>query len=534
MGYLICDECEGYYELKSGESSEDFDLICNCGGTLKLYNNLDDNYNNTVVNSDLENILLNDPKGAKRAHAAYLLGETKDPKYVDVLCEATKDKDGNVRRLSASALGKIGDIRAENALIKLLNDVKPQVRKYSGRALKKIKSKKVMKHNQNDDNLRSVRDIEYQPSNYEEVNLYDQKHDDGISNNELRESEVIGSRKGYSVQKSVHYHNIRIIGGIIGLIGLFGLYSNSIFLIIFFVGAIIFIYAYYEGRNLDKRIVGETIVKTYSNQLPPDYIIYNDVKLPGSYGSIDQIVIGPGGIYVIETKNYKGFFVVRDKEWFYKTVRTIKKAKSQPGKQVLVNAISLREFLIDNCIDMDGIWIQAIVTLVNKNFKIEEKPKHYTILFPETISRFIQNSNRNIDTDILNKITILLESYNKGMSIAPSANTSIVDPVPTSIYINSANGFTGDTINLTATLTDLSNNKPVQNKNILFKIDKSSVGEVTIINGIASLPYIITNHAGSYTISAEFLQDDTHQGSINTNILTVDDITPPDVIFQTN
>ena len=156
VGYLICNRCEGYYELQPGESSEDFILKCNCGGSLKLYNKLDDYSNDNIVdNIDLEDILLNDPEGSKRAHVAYLLGETKDPKYIDILCEATKDSDGNVRRLSASALGKIGNIRAEYALIQLLNDRKTQVRQYSAKALRKIKSEKGVKHLKNIKNTKN-------------------------------------------------------------------------------------------------------------------------------------------------------------------------------------------------------------------------------------------------------------------------------------------------------------------------------------------------------------------------------------------
>ena len=44
MSYLICDNCEGYYELQDGESPSDFDT-CECGGSLKSYSSLDD-YNN--------------------------------------------------------------------------------------------------------------------------------------------------------------------------------------------------------------------------------------------------------------------------------------------------------------------------------------------------------------------------------------------------------------------------------------------------------------------------------------------------------
>lgn len=32
--YLVCNKCGGYYELQSGESSDDFDTECECGGEL--------------------------------------------------------------------------------------------------------------------------------------------------------------------------------------------------------------------------------------------------------------------------------------------------------------------------------------------------------------------------------------------------------------------------------------------------------------------------------------------------------------------
>lgn len=40
MGYLICDECEGYYELKDGESPDEFSNTCECGGKLNFTENL--------------------------------------------------------------------------------------------------------------------------------------------------------------------------------------------------------------------------------------------------------------------------------------------------------------------------------------------------------------------------------------------------------------------------------------------------------------------------------------------------------------
>lgn len=47
MGYLICEKCEGYYELQKGEAADDFQS-CACGGKLKYVKNLDE----SILKSD--------------------------------------------------------------------------------------------------------------------------------------------------------------------------------------------------------------------------------------------------------------------------------------------------------------------------------------------------------------------------------------------------------------------------------------------------------------------------------------------------
>ena len=36
-GYLVCDTCHSYYELQPGEKIQDFNLNCECGGTLEYF-----------------------------------------------------------------------------------------------------------------------------------------------------------------------------------------------------------------------------------------------------------------------------------------------------------------------------------------------------------------------------------------------------------------------------------------------------------------------------------------------------------------
>ncbi len=236
--------------------------------------------------------------------------------------------------------------------------------------------------------------------------------DDDYNENSESQRESMSVGKGYAEKKSSKYNTIMISGSILGAIGLIGFLLGFNLLIIFLViGFGLTIYGYNKGKSWNKGIKGESIVAGHLNQLPKDHFIFNDVKFPGSYGNLDHIVVGPKGIYVIETKNYSGFFLIRDKEWFYKSGKTIKKAHSQPGKQVLVNAMSLRKFLIDNGVNMDGVWVNSIVTLLDNNFKIEEKPRNYNVLFPSTIPQFIQNSNGKVDVNILKEVALLIEPY---------------------------------------------------------------------------------------------------------------------------
>ena len=43
MSHLVCEKCGGYYELKDGESPEDFEK-CQCGGELRYIQNFDSHF----------------------------------------------------------------------------------------------------------------------------------------------------------------------------------------------------------------------------------------------------------------------------------------------------------------------------------------------------------------------------------------------------------------------------------------------------------------------------------------------------------
>jgi len=50
-GYLVCEECGGYYKLKKGESPSDF-VSCECGGSLQHYDSLEEAYTEKLQKVD--------------------------------------------------------------------------------------------------------------------------------------------------------------------------------------------------------------------------------------------------------------------------------------------------------------------------------------------------------------------------------------------------------------------------------------------------------------------------------------------------
>lgn len=98
--------------------------------------------------------------------------------------------------------------------------------------------------------------------------------------------------------------------------------------------------AYRRVARVRRGIRGEEDVTALLRRLPDDYVLVNDVMLPGGLGNIDHVVFGPCGIVVIETKRYRGLITCERGRWFQngRRIRSV-------GKQANRGAMSLREYL---------------------------------------------------------------------------------------------------------------------------------------------------------------------------------------------
>ncbi len=107
------------------------------------------------------------------------------------------------------------------------------------------------------------------------------------------------------------------------------------------------------------------VTKLLSSKLSDDYILLNDLHLRGGGGDIDHIILGPTGIFVLETKNWNGEITCYGDEW----QRAGKPHfKSSPSLQVKRNASKIKHLIHSSpSLKLGGVWVEGIVVFTNNH-----------------------------------------------------------------------------------------------------------------------------------------------------------------------
>jgi hypothetical protein len=98
--------------------------------------------------------------------------------------------------------------------------------------------------------------------------------------------------------------------------------------------------------------------------LDGNWSLFRNVSLPGrKKGDLDIIMVGPPGVWVLEVKNFRGEYRNIGETWEYRQGNIWNATSTNPSRQVLNNALRLKNFLqADNL----KIFINAAVIWVNE------------------------------------------------------------------------------------------------------------------------------------------------------------------------
>lgn len=137
---------------------------------------------------------------------------------------------------------------------------------------------------------------------------------------------------------------------------------------------------------------GELAVTRALNALPDQYILLNDLMLPNGRGNVDHFLIGPNGLFVIETKNYDANVRCDGDRWFVNG-----KPVSSLSRQVKGNALAVRNTL-QAVFTMHGArlpYVEAILTFVKHKHRLELDEPTVQVLKAEDLVSFIREYEQN-------------------------------------------------------------------------------------------------------------------------------------------
>jgi DNA-binding protein len=123
--------------------------------------------------------------------------------------------------------------------------------------------------------------------------------------------------------------------------------------------------AKYKGQ------IGEKCVSSILSTLPSNYYLFNNIYLQNGTHStqIDHVIVSPYGIFVIETKNYKGWiYGTKHGEYWTQNIYGVRYSLQNPIRQNYVHTRALQE-LLGVPLDM---FIQVVVFMDKAELKGEQ------------------------------------------------------------------------------------------------------------------------------------------------------------------
>ncbi|MBI4684613.1 MAG: thermonuclease family protein [Nitrospirae bacterium] len=143
----------------------------------------------------------------------------------------------------------------------------------------------------------------------------------------------------------------------------------------------------FRSRNWHKGILGEKMVVEALTPLDNSYVLINDVVLPDGKGNIDHILVGPIGVFVIETKSYT---------WHY--------LNRLPIRQAIRSAVSLRYFLKGQ-IQLD-MFIPAILVSTDPNATPSQSSSIVNVITLRNLCDFIKGHGTRsmLDSEVEKKL----------------------------------------------------------------------------------------------------------------------------------
>lgn len=132
---------------------------------------------------------------------------------------------------------------------------------------------------------------------------------------------------------------------------------------------------------------GELAVTEVLRTLPNEYVLLNDLMLPDGRGNVDHLVIGPNGLFVIETKNYSTYVSCWGDSWYVN-----RREIASLSKQAKRNAMAIKNTLDAVFKEHDARipFVNALLVFTNRDGRLNIKRPTIPVLRSWQLAGFIR------------------------------------------------------------------------------------------------------------------------------------------------
>jgi hypothetical protein len=159
---------------------------------------------------------------------------------------------------------------------------------------------------------------------------------------------------------------------------------------------------YRDWVNRERGRAGEELVKGLLPRLSDEYVLVNDVVLPGTAGNIDHVLVGPCGVVVIETKHYSGIVSCRGDRWF----RNGAPIRS-PSRQAKGEAAALRAYLDRQRLVAPIPYVHSIVVFTDPVVRLKVRDAALPVVrFSELLGVITElGKRRSLSPDLVDRVS---------------------------------------------------------------------------------------------------------------------------------
>lgn len=142
------------------------------------------------------------------------------------------------------------------------------------------------------------------------------------------------------------------------------------------------------------------VTKFIRKKISDDWFLINDTTINGA--QTDHILFGPGGVFTIETKNYKGTISGKgeDSEWTHDVGKRLLKFRN-PIKQGDTHSVALKKLLSKNGINL---FVKTIVIFVSKKSELKIQPDDMAVFYLEKLAPYIAMQPNRLPEKEIDKI----------------------------------------------------------------------------------------------------------------------------------